>query len=750
MARVQVGYDPRAEALQTTAAPNIQTVQARQADPNSSRAFQLAAALGAPSVQQGLDALGQKVQANKDKKDDQEGTALANSMTVEDLGSLVRDKKILHLASPAFVAAVNHTYGSNALNELANTTISKLNRGELSFADDPEGATNRKTGQQKLEEYLVKERNRILEGQDNYAVAGFDKGWLRVRESILDANNKVLDKNFVESAVQQASESFRSLNDTAKRTGMSNEDMVKEAISRYGLLKDTRVLINPEVQKAALKGFAMTLAADGNQDALNRLLYSNLPNNGPSVRSFLGDQDSLILEKNAEGMADKRLREEADNWMAGPRRQASAGELNEEQFRKDAAKYEKIVGSATVQSIVDHNNSVIAGKARELDKLNTEIVKARENDFAVQQAQAAIAAGRPVQDMVLPSGRTIKAQDAGAAAMERFVRDNPNMAPQELIRRYAQGGIKNPQWERTVGVALNNIGEVNIDASGKPVGQLLPATMEALDTFAVVRQVSEAYAREVAGSERNYETLTHIQALRENGIGDANLAAALVNQKNRRNIAPSTWGAIQSSVNTEIEQVSNPSITTGRFWGEVFRGELGKGEKNLIVMKDAVRKLAETYLSAGVAGDAKQAVTKAAEYFADPRVTTQINNTIYLNKDLPDLPQGMDRTKWFEKSMAGVVGEKLKAAGVKYNSNDLVLIPQDGGNAPYMVSLRGIPTGIFVTKQEIKSWIMAESDREDAALVEAQKKAKATTVRPSGRGATLSPEEFARRRAAGQ
>ncbi|CAB4139201.1 hypothetical protein UFOVP348_46 [uncultured Caudovirales phage] len=45
MARVQVGYDPRAEALQTTAAPNIATEQARF-DPRASSAFQLAEALG--------------------------------------------------------------------------------------------------------------------------------------------------------------------------------------------------------------------------------------------------------------------------------------------------------------------------------------------------------------------------------------------------------------------------------------------------------------------------------------------------------------------------------------------------------------------------------------------------------------------------------------------------------------------------------------------------------------------------------
>lgn len=45
MPRVQVGYNPGAEALQTTASPNIQAVKA-QYDPRSSSAFQLAEALG--------------------------------------------------------------------------------------------------------------------------------------------------------------------------------------------------------------------------------------------------------------------------------------------------------------------------------------------------------------------------------------------------------------------------------------------------------------------------------------------------------------------------------------------------------------------------------------------------------------------------------------------------------------------------------------------------------------------------------
>jgi len=62
MARVQVGYNPRAEALQTTAAPNIATEQARF-DPRASSAFQLAEALG--KAQPVLDQFNQDYERKK-------------------------------------------------------------------------------------------------------------------------------------------------------------------------------------------------------------------------------------------------------------------------------------------------------------------------------------------------------------------------------------------------------------------------------------------------------------------------------------------------------------------------------------------------------------------------------------------------------------------------------------------------------------------------------------------------------------
>jgi len=89
MARVQVDYDPRAEALQTTAAPNIQAVKA-QYDPRASSAFQLAEALG--KQQPLLDKF------NEDMKADQRRKEILDNMKV-----------------PAFVAKAQAEQGTGVI-----------------------------------------------------------------------------------------------------------------------------------------------------------------------------------------------------------------------------------------------------------------------------------------------------------------------------------------------------------------------------------------------------------------------------------------------------------------------------------------------------------------------------------------------------------------------------------------------------------------------------------------------------------
>lgn len=89
MPRVQVGYNPGAEALQTTASPNIQAVKA-QYDPRSSSAFQLAEALG--KAQPVLDKF------NEDLKADQRRKEILDNMKV-----------------PAFVAKAQEELGTGVI-----------------------------------------------------------------------------------------------------------------------------------------------------------------------------------------------------------------------------------------------------------------------------------------------------------------------------------------------------------------------------------------------------------------------------------------------------------------------------------------------------------------------------------------------------------------------------------------------------------------------------------------------------------
>lgn len=714
MARVQTDATINAEALRTVAAPRVQAAQVF-ADPMRSSTYQLLEAFGSPNTGQRLADLQKQVQ---DKTAEQARTDF-NSMTVEEAIRLRKEGGALKSGDPIYVATIEHLTGEAGLNKITNETVQKINRGELKF-DTTEA----------LDKYLTGQRNEFLSGLSKYAVAGFDKKYEATRQQLFDANNKFLDKQYVEHGNQTAADSFNTVLDEIGKGGFDPKVAAKKILARYDLLTSTNVLVSPEQQREALKSVVATFASQGKPLAVAALLNSKLPRNGPSVRALIGTTDALMLEKSSEGVFDQKMREETDNGLQPFRQQANRGELNEKKFDEYVNGRLKYIGSDTIESIRQHSINVQAAKLRELEALQEKIRKDQESKAAVYNAANNIATGQVVQDQVTSTGEVIKAQDAGLAALQLLMQNNPKMPFQEQVRRFAQGGIENPEWKREFSTALFNIGEVNIDANNKPTGKLLEPTIAALDKFALVRQVSEGYARDMAGGERNYEMLTHIQALRESGIGDVNLAAALVNQKARRNIPAKTWGNIQESVVTELEKVTNPGVFTKRYWSEIFRLELGKGEKNIIPIKNSVRSLAETYLAAGVANSGEQAVKMAAEYYARPEVSTQINNTIYLNKDLPDLPPGVDRAKWFSRAMDGVVGEKLKQNKIGYNRSDLTLIPQEGGNAPYLVALRGQPTNIYVTKDEIKAWVKTERDKEDRDLIDKNRKKPAPKLNP--------------------
>lgn len=660
MARVQVQYDGRGEALSTVAAPKVAAVAPR-VDPRASKGYQLAEALGAMDKH---NAALEKMVEQMNAETRQKAQSWAQSQTVEDLNKAIKDGSLLPSQSPVFVATVQHVAGQNNRDALERDVISQMERGELVF-NTP----------QELDKFLTDKRNELLAGKSDYEVAGFDKTWGQFRTKIMDANTRLNDKKANEQAVQVGSDRLNNVVSQVTapdfkvegKDVVTDQDRVDAVMKEYGLLRQGSVL-RDESAKAAWLGMLQSLARSGNKDLLRSMLDSNLPNNGPKVRFFLGDGSGSLavqLENIAQSEYDQLIR------------------------KKDKEALDALVALET-KNANDQADTLVAGNR-----------------------------GGEIPAVTLSNGQTIKAEDLAAAAIQRRVAASPNMDFPSQVTLFTRNGVKNPAWERDLKTAVNNIGEVNLDASGKPVGQLLPATLEALDRFAVIRQVSEQYAENLVG-EQNYKILRRIQSIRDLGTGgDSNQAAALVNQITKRQLPKETWGRITDQVNTAFDDMANPGMFTKRFWGEVFRGEWGNGEKNLIPIRSHIRDIAETYLAAGVANSGEQAVQMAADYLSKPTVMTQINNTLYLNKDLPRVPPGEEGkvADWTYGFMDKVIGERLKSRGMPFKMGDLTLIPQEGGQGTFIVALRAQPIPnennlgfMTVTRKEMENWITSEID----------------------------------------
>lgn len=185
MARVQVGYDPRAEALKTTAAPNIATEQARF-DPRASSAFQLAEALG--KAQPVID------QFNQDYERKKAQDTLLQNMKVESYREqFQRDnasgavtaaqvKEKFPEVVPVVAARVAESVGLEFGRKQINSVIDEINKDDTLRLD-----TNARN------EFLKKKRDEIIgglaKGNEFYSsgvikgidqeLRGWENGWQR-------------------------------------------------------------------------------------------------------------------------------------------------------------------------------------------------------------------------------------------------------------------------------------------------------------------------------------------------------------------------------------------------------------------------------------------------------------------------------------------------------------------------------------------------------------------------------------------
>lgn len=720
MARVQNDYQRQGIGLQATPAPMIQTEQARF-DPNADRAAQLLKALSTFDVSGIVNSTERLSKINEDK-DKEEGQAYFNSKTLQEIGTEIKEGKILASRSPVFRATVEHMYGENTLDSFQRDTISKINAGELTFKST-----------QDMDAYLTENRNTLLKGASPFAVGGFDRGYGQIRQKFLDANAQKMNSDAITDGIQQAHDNVANilLDVTDPKFDGTPEQAAGILADRYTLLRKTQVLPKG-ADKEVLNGLVLKLADTGNKQLLDNFLNQKL--DGHSIAAVLGPDRALSFQNQAERKYDEVQRERIDVEIRKFTGDASKGNLNVGEFDAYTKSNEKYITTPVYDSII--NNNLRQQEAiREENQKAALLLQSQASYNQANQIVGVALAGNNLAflrnqftQVVKPNGE-IGQLDVKKAAIDQLNQMTKDMPLSERIKKWSGNDIADPELEKEFSGLGSNLASIGWQSDGKPMGQFDPKWQSSIDKFITINKTNPAYAQKVAGS--NYDTLSDIQFLTDGPPSmPISNAAAFVNQVKNSGITPGDSPGLAAKVNSAVDSV----IRNGMSWDygigkAITLGFLASGntEANVTEMRSTINRLATLYLKSGQVRDADSAVAAAADYLKKPEVTTRINGTIYFNKDLPHVPEGQDPSRSFEEFIKGVPGilasqQDLPADQVRLSRNSYGGYTAWVGNVP-LTDHEG--KRVEYSREFVGSWI---SKVFDARTAEARKKADQARV----------------------
>jgi hypothetical protein len=437
MARVQVGYDPRAEALQTVAAPNIQTEQARN-DPNSLKAVQLAAAFASPTTQAALSTLQQK----QNIKDQVDGEAAARSMTNEELEKQIKEGTILGVQSPVRVAAMRHVYGENLASGVEMDVLSKAQRGQFATWEEAQA-------------YLREQQKGALENQDEYTKAGFGKSMASVTNRLQALTLQSMNQKAVEFADAQANQRMRVTLEKAKSGEIPSEQGPKALGDSYRDAVKMKLLTTPQQRTAALTSTLTDLAKSGRVDLLEGFLKEKL-DAGQTIEDVVGTGVAAQYRAAAEGAMAKKLKEEGQARLL--------------------AEAER--GHAEVSSAVDL--AVSSGTfARNKDRI----------------AEAKVL--NPSSGMMEKIGEKKAGEMADEVIRRQIQSENLPMNKQVML--WATNDRLNPDWSNKI--QAFNLASLGWESKDKKIGTLNPQSKEAIATYLDIAKTSQEQADAYAGKD---------------------------------------------------------------------------------------------------------------------------------------------------------------------------------------------------------------------------------------------------------
>ena len=692
MPRVDSGYAPRPEGIQVAASPNIATEQARL-DPLGSSAFRLAEALKAAGPE--IDKIASRMQDSEREA----ARAYANSLTVDELGKKIKSGEMLPSQSPVFAATLHHIYGENTMSHKERDTLSKLQTGQLKF-----------NTQEELDQYLTETRNSVLQGQNKFTIAGFDKGYDQFKTSLSTANARITNEQFIQRGVQEGEDNLHAVLTQVTSTTFQGTkvDAAAAIMTRYQLLRNT-ALLRDEQAKEALGGLLASVAKSGDQALMNELLKQKL-DNGISVQAIMGYKNATSLQQHTLMQDDNNQHQRVDVEIRPFYELADKGELegkNRKQFDKWVKANERWVTTPTIHSITNANLHAQARAERQLME-NQMLAAAQTSVAKAQQATiAAIEGGNyaflPQQKVVTPNGESTDFKQK-EFAQEYLLKRVASLPFDEQVRWWETNGLTNPEWEKVVQVGVRNVASVGWPSDGKNIGQLNPQGKAAIQKYLQIAAVSPAAADRMAGKDSDF--MSDIKLMIERGgMPDLSQAAAFVNQAYRSGISRADYDLMKAKVESAVDAVVSP-----HFWSrpvDWVKGFFGNDQPNLVAIKHDIRRRAELLVMSGQVKDAETAVKGIVEDLSSPAVTTKINGTLYYNKDLPTVPKGEEPSKWFGRFIDEVPGKlatdrKMDRKDVRLEAN------KAGGFTAWIAGFHLTDTkGHVVTysKQQISEWI---------------------------------------------
>ena len=725
MSRVDSGYAPRPEGIQVAASPNIATEQARL-DPRGSSAFRLAEALRVAGPE--IDKIAERVQDSEREA----ARAYAKSMSVDELGKKIKSGEMLPSQSPVFAATLHHIYGENSMDRLAQDKLSKLQTGQLKF-----------NTQEELDQHLTEARNSILQGQNKYTIAGFDKGWDHFKTTLSTANARITDEQFMRRGVQEGEENLHSefTKVTSPTFQGTKADAAAALIGRFQLLRNS-ALLRDEQAKEVLGGLLDSVAQSGDQALMKELLKLKLDKDS-SVRSFIGSTKAVSIQQHTLMQDDNNQYQRVDVEIRQFFELADKNELegkNLKKFDEWIKKNERWVTTDTIRSI---NNTQLHAQERAKRQLmeNQMLAAAQASVAKAQQAtMAALEAGDyaslPQQEELTTKGETINFKQK-EFAQKYLMKRGASLPFDKQVQMWETNDLNNPEWEKLVQSFGSNVASVGWTYDGKPMGKLNPQGEAALQKYLGIAAVSQAAADKTAG--KHSALMSHIKFMMERGgMPDMSQAAAFVYQGYSSGITKADFDLTKAKVQSAVDAVVSPHWSHPVDW---VKSLFGNGPTNLTALKHDIRLRSELLVLSGQVKDPETAVKTTVEYYANPAVTTKVNGTVYHNKDLPTAPKGEEPEKWFGRFIDEVPG-KL-ATDRKMDRKDVHLEPNQAGGftawiaGVHLTDAKG--NVVTYTKRQITEWIAQKHEEDLHNRVLERNKPKVKKVSPFMESARNNP-----------